>query len=90
MVEFRRTVKCSSCGKESSIFLSSEMELNEVVIAGKCTQCGNTIQLNYKLEKSERAPEEQPLEQKKPEVQLDESLFEPEIPSEAIKELIEE
>ena len=90
MAEFKRTVKCSKCGNESSVFLSSGMELSELLVAGKCPHCGSTLQLNYNLlEKSEGQPQETQ-EENKPEVQLDDSMFEPQIPSEAIKELIEE
>ncbi len=90
MAEFRRSVKCSKCGNENSVFISSGMELSELLVAGKCPHCGSTLQLNYNLlEKAEdqSAPAQ---EEKKPDVQLDESMFEPQIPSEAIKELIEE
>ncbi len=48
-MEFKRNIKCSNCNTETSIYLSSQLALSELLIHGKCENCGNTLQLNYNL-----------------------------------------
>jgi len=49
MTDLRRTIKCASCGNESSLTLSSELEMKELLVAGKCTRCGSSLQISYSL-----------------------------------------
>lgn len=49
MTDLRRTIKCASCGSESSITLSSELEMKELLVAGKCARCGSSLQISYSL-----------------------------------------
>jgi len=48
MADFKRTIKCSNCGNESSIYINSELEMSELIVAGKC-RCGNTMQVSYSI-----------------------------------------
>jgi hypothetical protein len=95
MAELKRVIKCSNCGTETSIYLSSELALSEVLIHGKCERCGNTLQLNFSIVKEGESVPVQSGSTKSSSgeeamVNLDETLFEPELPSDTIKDLIEE
>ena len=46
MADFKRTIKCSNCGNESSVYINSELDMSELIIAGKC-RCGSTMQVSY-------------------------------------------
>lgn len=91
MVEFKRSIRCSNCGTETSFYLSSDMSLNELLIHGRCQHCGNSLQLNYNLVEREEAKEQssESSDGQETSVNLDETLFnEPDLPSEAIKDLM--
>ena len=91
MVELRRTIRCSNCGTDTNFYLSSEMNLHELLIHGKCARCGNSLQINFNIVDSGKPAETQSAktEEAQP-VNLDESLFgeSSELPSDAIKDLI--
>lgn len=101
MVEFRRTLKCAGCGRENSLYISSDIGLNELLIFGRCVQCGNSLQLNYNLVDS--GPSSQPtssgssstsysssdIGEALPSVPIDDSMMKEDIPSEEIKDLID-
>ncbi len=98
MVELRRSIKCSNCGTETTLYLASEMVLSELLVHGKCQRCGNSLQLNFNIidssgqsvkSDSAQSPASQGAES--PAVNLDETLFnEPaDIPSDTIRDLIE-
>lgn len=89
MVELKRVVKCSNCGNESNFHLSCDMNITELLLNGRCTYCGNSIQINFNIVDAGGVLSK-PKEEEKKLVNLDETLFEPEIPSDTIKNLIEE
>ncbi len=92
MVELKRTVKCSNCGIESNFYLSVDMSINELMVQGRCIRCGNSIQINFNVVEpsstssfsSASSAEETKI------VNIDETLFEPEVPSDVIRDLIED
>lgn len=92
MVELKRTIRCSNCGTDANFYLSSEMALNELQVHGRCQRCGNSLQLNFNIvekedEKGEGTSESASGDEAN--VNLDEALFnEPELPSDAIKDLM--
>ena len=49
MVELRRTIKCSNCSVETTFYLSTEATIHELLLHGKCSRCGNSLQINYHL-----------------------------------------
>jgi ribosomal protein S27E len=97
MVELRRSIKCSNCGTETTLYLSSEMALSELLVHGRCQKCGNSLQLNFNIVDSSGqsaktdSAQSQSQGAEAPAVNLDETLFnEPaDIPSETIRDLIE-
>ncbi len=101
MAELRRTIKCSNCGVDTNFYLSSELNLSELLVHGKCSRCGNSLQLNFSIvdqsgAKVEATPSSsnsasQAQSEESGTVNLDQSLFnsEPDNPSETIKDLIE-
>ena len=95
MVEIKRSIRCSNCSNETSFYLSSELALNELQVHGRCQRCGNSLQINYSMVDSSQqttagtsstnsAPADSPI------ANIDPSMFEPEISSDSIKDLIEE
>lgn len=90
-MDFKRTIKCSNCGNETNVYLNSELDLNELLLAGRCSRCGNSLQLTFNIvDKSSSTQGAAVSEQPATAVNLDESLFTPEIPSNTIKDLMEE
>jgi len=91
MVEIKRTLKCSSCGKENSFYLSSEMTLNELLVYGKCPQCNNSLQLNFNIVEPSvpSTTSSQTVENALPNPHIDDNMMEPEFPSDAIRDLID-
>ena len=94
-MDFKRTIKCSNCSNETTIYLNSELDMSELLLAGKCTRCGNSLQLSFNIvSKSEgegQAPQTQSTtESSGPTVSIDDALFTPDIPSDTIKDLMEE
>jgi len=49
MTDIRRTLRCASCGFESSISLSSDFELHDLMAMGRCKRCNSAMQINYSL-----------------------------------------
>ncbi len=99
MTDLRRTIKCSSCGNEASITLSSEMEMKELLVAGKCTRCGSSLQISYSLvgdsstastNASSSTTSSSSSSSSDGIPNLDDTLFTPEIPSDTLRDLMEE
>jgi hypothetical protein len=94
-MDFRKSVKCSNCSAEAGFSVSSDLELKEIVIAGKC-RCGATLQATYNIVSPSGSPP--PYEPPKnpepssptPDLNLDESIFGTEIPSDTLRDLMEE
>ena len=92
MTDLKRTVRCASCGSESSVSFNSEIEVRELLFAGKC-RCGNTVQISYSIlgEQAPGAPSAPKSDSdSSPLVNIDESLFTPDIPSDTLKDLMED
>lgn len=93
MTEIRRSIKCSNCGRESSIYLSADLTLNELLVQGKCTSCGGSLQLNFSL--VENAPSQnyasssQEVQEALPTVPIEDNMVEEEFPSDSIKDLMD-
>lgn len=92
MVELRRSIKCSNCGSETSLYLSSELALSELLVHGRCQKCGNSLQINFSMvdQAQQQQTSTSQTSSESPLINIDQSLFEPEISSESIKDLIEE
>jgi hypothetical protein len=89
MTDLKRTVRCSSCNAESTVTFNSELEVRELLFSGKC-RCGNSVQINYSIvgeQVSAQAPSQADTSNL---VNIDESLFTPDIPSDTLKDLMED
>ena len=72
------------------------MTLNELLIHGSCSSCGNSLQLNFSIvekegEKKEEAPEETSIDLNQalnPTTETAESEESTDLPSDAIRDLI--
>jgi hypothetical protein len=90
MTDLKRTVRCSSCNAESTVTFNSELEVRELLFAGRC-RCGNSVQISYSIvgdSAVQAAPK--PSGTDAPLVNIDESLFTPEIPSDTLRDLMED
>lgn len=88
MTDLRRTVRCSNCGYEATVSLSSDLEVREVMFAGKC-RCGSTLQVSYSLV-GEQQQGMQKTEPSEGMVNLDETIFAPEMPSDTLRDIMED
>jgi hypothetical protein len=88
MTDLKRTIKCANCGSESSVYLNSDIEVRELLFAGKC-RCGSSLQVSFSVV-GEGTQGEQKSESSEPVVNIDESLFPPEIPSDTLRDLMED
>jgi hypothetical protein len=93
MTDLKRTVRCTSCGAESSVVFNSEIEIRELLFAGKC-RCGNSVQISYSIV-GDNVSTSPPAQNSGSEsdsglVNIDESLFTPDIPSDTLKDLMED
>lgn len=94
-MDFKRTIKCSNCGNETSVYLASELDMHELLLAGRCARCGNSLQLSFNIvdksaSSSAPAPVSGQPSQETPTVNIDETLFTPDIPSDTIKDIMED
>jgi hypothetical protein len=95
MTEIRRSVKCSNCGRESSIYISADLSLNDLLIQGKCTSCGGSLQLNYSLVDSgstssyPSSSSSSAVQEALPTVPIEDNMVEEEFPSDAIRDLMD-
>ena len=91
MTDIKRTVKCSNCGVEATVTINSELEMSELILAGRCNRCGNSMQINYNVvEKTASTTAPASSTSSSDVVNIDESLFTPDLPSDAIRDLMEE
>jgi len=95
MTSLKRTIRCSGCGNDMNFDINAELTMAELMISGKCPRCSTTIQVNYSLVPSGPQPStsqsltstaDSPSEM----VNIDESLFTPELPSDALKDIIDD
>ena len=86
MGDLRRTVRCSNCGYEANFSMSSDLDVKEVMFSGKC-RCGSTLQISYSLVGEQSA---QKSESSEGLINLDDTLFAPEMPSDTLRDIMED
>jgi hypothetical protein len=91
MTDLKRTVRCTSCNAESTVSFNSELDVRELLFAGKC-RCGNSVQISYSIvgDTAVVSPPKPSDNTSSPLVNIDESLFTPDIPSDTLKDLMED
>lgn len=90
MTDFKRTIKCSNCNNESNISLNSELDLREVLVSGKCSRCGASMQVSYGIIGESSQNQSKSDSADTPLVNIDDTLFTPEIPSDTLRDLMED
>ncbi len=59
MADYKRSIKCSGCGNEITVYMNGNFDLTELSAVGKCPDCKSTIQLDFAMvEKPEESVEE--------------------------------
>lgn len=90
MVSINRVIKCSSCNKDLNLGITTEIGMTDMTLQGKCNYCGNSLQVNFAVVTSNEANEQKTdITQQIESFDLDENLFGSDLPSDAIKDLIE-
>lgn len=87
MTDLRKSIKCNNCGNESTLAVSSEMDIKEVNFSGRC-RCGSSLQITYGIVGEPSTPVQD--SSSADVVNIDESLFSPEIPSDALRDIMDE
>ena len=95
MTDLRRNIKCSNCSNEATIYINSELELRELSVMGKCTQCGSAMQVNYSVIEKDVLPEQPQSEipaddSSSSTPNLDDTLFSSDTPSDTLKDIMED
>ncbi|MDD5022776.1 MAG: hypothetical protein PHU63_01275 [Candidatus ainarchaeum sp.] len=79
MTEFRKSIRCSNCGLESSFTIGSEFILNELTMHAKCSRCGSSIQVTFSIINTEEPQAKIEETQMEKTVNLEEELFSPDM-----------
>lgn len=80
-------VKCANCGSEYLLSISTDFEIRELTLIGKCLKCESSLQISF-IPFSAQFKKEEKKEQEYP--HLDEQVIPPvDLPSDEIKNLIE-
>ncbi len=58
MADYKRSVKCSGCGNEITVFMNGNFDLHELSASGKCPDCKATIQVDFAMVEKEAPAEE--------------------------------
>ena len=96
MVELKRTIRCSNCNSEANFQLSSDMSMSELQIPGRCQKCGNSMQVTFSIIESgtsstsgQQSSSSDSAFQESGLAGIDDTMFTPDITSDAIKDLID-
>jgi len=93
MTSLKRSIRCSGCGNDMSFDINADLTVSDLMISGKCPRCNSTIQVNYSMVPgsvpSAPAPA-QSIESPTQMVNLDESIFTPEMPSDALRDIMDD
>ena len=58
MADYKRSIKCSGCGNEITVYMNGNFDLHELSASGKCPDCKSTIQVDFAIvEKQESETE---------------------------------
>ncbi len=49
MADYKRSIKCSGCGVEITVYMNGNFDLTELSAVGKCPDCKSTIQLDFAM-----------------------------------------
>ncbi len=87
MTNINRIFKCIACFTEFPVSITTDLEISDFTIIAKCPKCGNSIQIHFGvIEQTQTNTQQQTTSPN-----LDDSIFiAPEMPSDEIKQLIEE
>ncbi|MBN1170368.1 hypothetical protein JXA56_05055 [Candidatus Micrarchaeota archaeon] len=91
MTDLRRSIKCSGCGNESTVYIQSQFDLRDFLLSGKCS-CGNSLQINFNVIEKEAAKEMRQAEPPSSNYSFDDSIFgtPSETPRNTLQDIMEE
>ncbi len=62
MADYKRSIKCSGCGNEITVYMNGNFDLMQLSASGKCPDCKNTIQVDFAMVEKEEPVEIQETE----------------------------
>lgn len=74
MADYKRSIKCSGCGNEITVYMNGNFDLHELSASGKCPECKNSIQVDFALVEKE-APAESSYSDSSSESSMDSSAM---------------
>ena len=91
MTDLRRSIKCSGCGVESTVYIQSQFDLRDFLLTGKCS-CGNSLQINFNVIEKEVQKEMPQAEAPPSNYRFDDSIFDvpSETPSSTLQDIMED
>ncbi|MEW6528320.1 MAG: hypothetical protein AB1391_00375 [Candidatus Micrarchaeota archaeon] len=86
MTNIDKVFKCAMCSTDFPVSLTTDLEISDLTIFAKCPKCNNPVQIHLGI-----IGQPPILQQQTTPPNLDENIFiPPEIPSDEIKQLIDE
>ena len=67
MADYKRSIKCSGCGNEITVYMNGNFDLHELSASGKCPGCKGMIQVDFAMVEKEEPAEETPGSEETPE-----------------------
>jgi hypothetical protein len=49
MADYKRSIKCSGCGNEITVYMNGNFDLTELSAVGRCQNCKTLIQLDFAI-----------------------------------------
>ncbi|MEM4367036.1 MAG: hypothetical protein QW035_02815 [Candidatus Anstonellales archaeon] len=85
-MEINKQHKCSACGKELFASVSTDIELTEISLVGRCPFCSSSIVLTFVAIPDSTKPKEEKIEP----LSIDESLVEDQVEPSVIGDILDE
>ncbi len=57
MADYKRSIRCSGCGNEITVYMNGNFDLTQLSAVGKCPDCRGTIQLDFAMVEKEEPAE---------------------------------
>lgn len=53
MADYKRSIRCSGCGNEITVYMNGNFDLTELSAVGRCPSCRSTIQVDFAMVEKE-------------------------------------
>jgi|GEM_PF-1356219 len=66
MADYKRSIRCSGCGNEITVYMNGNFDLTQLSAVGKCPGCKSTIQLDFAMVEKEASGDISPVSEEAP------------------------